>query len=465
MSTAGNRKNTIAACALLAVLILSKVLLRPFGGLDELWVYNLSRGIVMGYVPYKDFTMAMMPLFNILFALPLYIVKNLFVYRICSALMLFELVFVYYRIASKITGHLWGLLASLFLVVFMDFATYNGLMVLLVFIIFLLFGRLNTRNAVITGVLSGLTVLCRQTSGVFLLIAVLILMCTDKTIRKYIIPFLAGWGTVMVIFAAYLFATGSFSAFWDCCFFALVGSGEKNSGFFPDGIVVDLLTVIGVISSVYLVKKNSDKNDVLHLVFGIILISIGIPTVDMMHMYYAMAWFMIPLFKLMKDSVSESPLKIIIAMMSAVILFLNVYDLPKTTLDNRYKEFFLIPVDSSDLDYYEHLVAVNDKYESKGYRIVMLSSGRCIFSMMTDSFDPVYDLFLVGNKGTRTALSFIEEEMNNGQVMFVINGNYEKENWENPSGILSYIQDNCDPVEVYGEFIWYVPRVSSSAEA
>ena len=95
----------------------------------------------------------------------------------------------------------------------------------------------------------------------------------------------------------------------------------------------------------------------------------------------------------------------------------------------------------------------------------MLSSGRCIFSMMTDSFDPVYDLFLVGNKGTRTALSFIEEEMNNGQVMFVINGNYEKENWENPSGILSYIQDNCDPVEVYGEFIWYVPRVSSSAEA
>ena len=328
MSTAGNRKNTIAACALLAVLILSKVLLRPFGGLDELWVYNLSRGIVMGYVPYKDFTMAMMPLFNILFALPLYIVKNLFVYRICSALMLFELVFVYYRIASKITGHLWGLLASLFLVVFMDFATYNGLMVLLVFIIFLLFGRLNTRNAVITGVLSGLTVLCRQTSGVFLLIAVLILMCTDKTIRKYIIPFLAGWGTVMVIFAAYLFATGSFSAFWDCCFFALIGSGEKNSGFFPDGIVVDLLTVIGVISSVYLVKKNSDKNDVLHLVFGIILISIGIPTVDMMHMYYAMAWFTIPLFKLMKYSVSESPLKIVIAMMSAVILFLNVYDLP-----------------------------------------------------------------------------------------------------------------------------------------
>ena len=123
MSTAGNRKNTIAACALLAVLILSKVLLRQFGGLDELRVYNLSRGIVMGYVPYKDFTMAMMPLFNILFALPLYIVKNLFVYRICSALMLFELVFVYYRIASKITGHLWGLLASLFLVVLSSYCS------------------------------------------------------------------------------------------------------------------------------------------------------------------------------------------------------------------------------------------------------------------------------------------------------------------------------------------------------
>ena len=465
MSTSGNKKNTIIACALLAVLIITKIMLRPFGGLDELWLYNQSRGIAMGFVPYKDYQLAIMPLFMVLFALPLYIVRNLFVYRICSAIMLFVMGFTYYKISSRETGHMWGLLASLLFVAFMDFATYNGLMVLILFFIFILFGKLNTRNAVIAGVLCGLALLCRQTSGVFLLIAVIALMCADKPLRKFILPCLAGWGTVMVIFAACLFATGSFSAFWDCCFFALLAPGEKNSGFLADGIAVDLLTVIGLIASVYLIKKNHDKNDILHLVFGLVLITVAVPIVDMMHLCYAAAWFMIPVFKLMKNSVSESLLKIVIAAMSIVLLFLNVYELPKTTLDNRYKEFALIPVESADLDYYENLIAINDKYENEGYRVVTLTCGRCIISMMTDSYDLNYDMFLVGHEGTRTPVSLIEEEINNGNVIFAIPDDYDEENWENPSGILSYIQSACDPVDQYDAFIWYVPRASSSAAA
>ena len=462
MSASADNKKTITACALLEVLIFTKVLFRPFGGLDELWVYNLSRGIVMGFVPYKDFTMAMMPLFNVLFALPLYIVHNLFIYRVCSALMLFALGFTYYRIASKMTDHMWGLLASMFMVAFMDFATYNGLMVLLTFIAFILFQKLSVRNAVIVGVLTGLAVLCRQTSGVFLLVAIIILMCADKSLRRFILPCLAGWGAVMIVFAVCLFATGSFSAFWDCCFFALIGSGEKNSGFLMDGIAVDLITVGGVIASAYLVRKKKDRNDILHLVFGIVLITIGIPTVDMMHMYYAAAWFLIPVFKLMKKGVSESMLKIVIALMGVVIFFLNVYELPQTTLDSRYKEFEHIPLRASELDYYEQIIAVNNKYEREGRRVVMLSSGRCIVSMMTETFDPDYDLFLRGNKGTRTPASYIEDELANGNVIFVIPDDYEEENWENPSGILELIQSNCAPIERYDAFVWYEP---SSEEA
>ena len=450
-------KKSITACVLLAVLVFAKVLLRPLGGLDELWVYNLTRGLVMGYVPYKDFTMPMMPLFYVLFAVPLYIVRNLFVYRICSALMLFVLGFTYYRIASKMTYHMWGILASMFMVAFMDFATYNGLMVLLTFIAFILFQKLSVRNAVIVGVLTGLAVLCRQTSGVFLLIAIIILMCADKSLRKFILPCLAGWGAVMIVFAVCLFATGSFNAFWDCCFFALVGSGEKNSGFLMDGIAADLITFVGVIASVYLVRKNKDRNDILHLVFGIVLITIGIPTVDMMHMLYAAAWFLIPIFKLMKNSVSESLLKIIIAVMGVVIVFLSVYELPQMTLDKRYKEFALIPLKTSELDYYEQIIAINSRYESEGKRIVILTSGRCIISIMTDTFDPDYDLFLRGNTGTKTPLSYIEDELANGNVIFVIPDDYEEENWQNPRGVLSLIQENCTPIERYDAFVWYEP--------
>lgn len=454
----GRKKGTALALALIAVLVFTKIMLRPFGGLDELWVYNLSRGIVLGYLPYKGYTMAMMPLFNWLFALPLFVVRNLFVYRVMSAVMMTALGFVYYRIVSDATDRLRGLFATVLFIAFMDFATYNGLMVMFLFLVFMLFGKMNMRNAGLAGVLCGMAVLSRQTSGVFLTLAVIVLLLCDKACRKLVIIFAAGWSSVMALFAAYLLATGSFAAFWDCCFFALLGSGEKNSGFLLDGIAVVIIALLGLAASVYLVCKKKERVDILHLVFGLVLLSVAIPTVDMMHMHYAAAWFMIPVLKLMDKNVSSFILKTVTALMGAVVLFMNVYQLPSLTLDNRYEEFRLIPLNPSELDYYEQLIAVNSRFEEEGRRVVVLSSGRCIISMMTDSFDPNYDLFLKANIGTAEPLSYIEEEMADPDVVFLIPDDYEEENWQNPTGVLSYIQDHCEAVERYDAFAWYVPR-------
>lgn len=461
-TSVSDRRRTIIACALLAVLVFTKILLRPMGGLDELWVYGVARGVAMGYVPYRDFTMATVPLFYFLFSIPLRVVRNLFMFRITSAALLFSFGFVYYRIASRMTDHLWGLIASLLLVSFMDYATYNALMVLLTLIIFILFQKFSVRNAVIIGVLSALAILSRQTSGVFLLIAMIVYMCVDKKLRKFILPYIAGLGSVMVLFAAYLLMTGSFSAFWDCCFFAIIGPGEKNTGIGRDGVMAYILIAAGLISSVALIKKNKERMDIDHLVFGLVLLTIGIPIFDMMHVYYAAAWFLIPVIKLMKKSVSETVLKIVIALMIVFVLFINVYELPGRTLDNRYKEFVLIPVSTSVLDYYEQLSAINSKYEAEGKRVVTLSCGSCIISMMNETYDPGYDMFLIGNTGTRSAVSVIEEEMENPDVIFVIADDYEDENWQNPRGVLSVIQDNCTPIERYDAFVWYE---SSSAGA
>ena len=65
MSTGISTKDKTTAGVAFAVLVLIvfvKVLLYPLGDLDELWNYNLCRGVSMGYVPYRDFSMVMMPL-------------------------------------------------------------------------------------------------------------------------------------------------------------------------------------------------------------------------------------------------------------------------------------------------------------------------------------------------------------------------------------------------------------------
>lgn len=458
MVTAGSdRKKIITAALILVALVFAKIMLRPFGALDELWVYNLSRGVAMGYLPYRDVAMETMPLYYLVFSLPLLLYRSLFVYRIATALMFSALAISFYRISTKMTDHLRGLLASSVFVALMDYSTYNGLMVLLMFFVFILFGRLNTRNAVIAGVLSGFALLCRQTSGVLFVIAVLCFMWFYKSFRKYILPFLIGWTVIMCMFAVYLLATDSFAAFWDCCLFALIGSNETNSIFLADGITAGVIATAGVAASIYLIRKNHSKDDVLHLVFGLVLLTIAVPIVDLMHMLYSAAWFLIPILKLVDNKVSGSFLKITIAAVSAVGLFLGVFELPQTCLDNRYRELWMIPVRSSEIEYYEQLISFNSRFVDEGKHVVILTSGRCIISIMTDSFDTVYDNYFIANKGTRGPMSFIEEDMENPDVMFLIPDDYEEENWTNPRGVLSYIQSECEPVERYDAFVWYAP--------
>ena len=51
-------------CFLIVLAVCLKVFTFRAGILDELWPYDLSRAITMGYVPYKDYPIVSMPLFG-----------------------------------------------------------------------------------------------------------------------------------------------------------------------------------------------------------------------------------------------------------------------------------------------------------------------------------------------------------------------------------------------------------------
>ena len=52
---------TLTAFSIITVLVFIKELTIPFGLLDELWCYTMSRGIAMGFLPYRDYDMVQMP--------------------------------------------------------------------------------------------------------------------------------------------------------------------------------------------------------------------------------------------------------------------------------------------------------------------------------------------------------------------------------------------------------------------
>ncbi len=462
----GNVKKTEssrAAFIVLAVLVFAKILLSPLGGLDELWNYNLCRGVSMGYVPYRDFTMVMMPLFTVIFSLPLMIVRKLIVYRLTSAVFLLVVALLVYKTAAEMTDRSWGLIASLLYVAFMDIATYNALVFLLIIILFRIFCRdMTGRSAFLSGVLCALAILSRQTTGVFLTVAVIAVMIIAKPLRKFLPMLIGGGASVMLLFLVYLLVTGSWSQFWDCCLFALLMPGEKNTTFYADAVPALLISATGMVFDVKLWKKNRERKDILHLVFGIMVITVGIPIVDMMHLCYSAVWFILPLLKTLygsrlKDEIKPSVIKLITGLIAVTVMLLSGYWALGTSLDNGYEEFVLIPSSGGFLDSYGDMAAVNAACKEKGARVAVYSSSACIISIIEGEFNPPYDLFLNGNLGTRDPLSYVEADVRGVDTIILIPSDYDTENWENPQGVYEYVTEHCEPVAEYGRFVWYKP--------
>ena len=462
-SSSGEKRFSLVALGVIALLVFAKILLSPLGLLDELWVYNLCRAFAMGYVPYRDYNMVMMPFFIWLFGIPLLVCRTFFFYRVCCSIFLTAVGFTLYKTASRMTDKYWGLLTAVGFVILFDTATYNGIIILIVALLFrLLVGPADMRKAAAIGLLCSVAVLCRQTTGMFLTIAVLVLILRDKEQRKYLKGFLGAWLGLMVLFAVYLFATGSFFRFWDYCLFAMFTPGQSTAAVSPDSIVAVSLTAGGIIADIVMMKRNNRKEDKIHLILGLMLTSISIPIVDNMHLLYSGIWFLIPIIRIVvadgKREVRPVIVNMITAMMSACILFLSVYGLAGTQLYDEYREFSLIPVPQGFLGGYAELNNISRKYEQEGKNVVMFSSSSVIVSLMNEEFNPPYDLFLVKNIGTRSPESYAEEVCSDSNNVILIPVNYNEENWENPDGILEYIQEHCEPVESYANFTWYVPK-------
>ena len=105
MAKADKTKRILIFCLIITVMTFLKVMLWNFGDLDELWNYNLSRGIVMGMQPYRDFNMVQTPLFAFINAFALLISRTLTAYRIsCSVLLSVLMLLVFRTIAARTPG-------------------------------------------------------------------------------------------------------------------------------------------------------------------------------------------------------------------------------------------------------------------------------------------------------------------------------------------------------------------------
>ena len=455
-----DKRSSIIMFSVLVILVFTKALSYPLGDLDELWNYNLCRGVSMGYVPYRDFSMELVPLYTVLFSIPLRIYRSMLVYRLTTSVLLAAESFMIYKIAVKMINVLSGALISLVFVFMIDIATYNGLFFLCALIGFcLLYGEVGVRDSVGVGCISAISIFCRQTSGFFLFVAIVMLFIFDRKLRKNLIHFVCGSMTVFFMFLLYFVLTGSFRQFWDCCLFSLITSDAVNTAVGMDALPVLIFLMLCMILDFVLWKRRKDINYIRHLVIGIVIASISVPIVDNMHLYYSECWFLIPVILWCKDRfglrVNPVVMKGIVIAVAIVNLLVFSLGLTGTVMDDRYRELRFIPMADAFLDGYSEINDINLYYEDQGYDVVVLSSGACLFSIMNEEFDPGYDLFLTGNFGTADPIERIEDTTGADKVMILMPDDYQEENWQNPAGVADYVMNNFTPVARYGYFVWY----------
>ncbi|MBP5261542.1 MAG: hypothetical protein J6Z43_05375 [Clostridiales bacterium] len=456
-----SKKTTILMCVLIVAMSFLRVIFWEFGDMDELWSYNMSRGIAEGFVPYRDFNMVPTPLFAFVNSAILLVSNTLLAYRIsCAVILAVFMILVFEAIAER-TNVFYAMPVVMLCLMFTYTITYNALFFICAVSIYLLFGREETdkRNFLI-GVLAACAALSRQSSGGVLMILVLCILAGKKR-WKGVIMYLAGAAVPCLILLGYLLITHSFYEFWDYCFFGLFEFGSDNYGFGIDALPNMLILLAGIVCDL-LMWKTERGQVIIHLILGISVMMICVPIVEGSHSYFGAVWFSIPVVAFTEKRFGKYLKKWMSVLMSSVfalgtaaLIFVGISGL---SIDRDHTILAGTFVDADMVSDFDLIAQKNEEYRQQGHKVTTLSNTAILISVIGGHYDPVFDMFNKGNFGRNDPLDYVGEACASPDAVIVMPDDYPAEGLQNPKGVYEYVTDRCTPVESFGRFTWYVPK-------
>jgi hypothetical protein len=280
--------------------------------------------------------------------------------------------------------------------------------------------------------------------------------------KSLFLIYLAGAFIPCFIFLIYLIATSSFTAFLDCCFFGLFAYADNNTSVHLSGTTAMLITVIlGIVGDCYFIFRKKDSFSLFHLCAGIAVLTNAIPIFEYYHLLMGGIFFLIPIAMIIKEfaprviHINIAP--VIATMICIIIIFLSADVFKNPQISGNWDELVLIP-SSEDAELYSDIVAKNNEYETAGKNVIVFSSSAVVISIMDQSFNQPYDMFLNGNMGTADPLSYAQNACADSNNIILIPRNYNDENWQNPDGIYEYVSAHCSEVYSIGDWVWYTPN-------
>lgn len=469
---------------LIFLTILSIVLIKPLGNLDELWNYNFAKNISEGHIPYKDFNMLQMPLLPIICGIILKIFANeLIVMRILAALLCTTVLYLAYKIFNTLNIKKEVSYIYLFLIgcMFSDLfcIDYNFATLLLVLLIILKeiknYKKDNTlikadyKTDSFLGILAGSTVTLKQTTGLFVCIVLLgnklIFVKNKEEIKVYLKSFafrLLGILIPTSIMLIYLYINNAISDFIN---YTISGvSGFSNYIPYTNLIKFDLIGILSIIvpiTFIYEWGKNiilgRNKTEYIFLVYGLAMFVVVFPISDDIHFLIGALPTIILLLnkiyilfkKLCSKAFASKDIKFfktVIYFVSAFLILITVY----LTIIN-FKSY-IKETNHSQLEHYRYII-INENFEKeietiKEYiqasnkNVKILDATAAIYTIPTNIYNKNYDMLLKGNLGKNGEEKLIQEiQENNNTQYLVLKDNFTK-NWQTPIDVINYVLEN-----------------------
>ena len=524
----------ISIFLIIALAIAVVVIPKAIGNLDELWNFNFANNVENGLVPYRDFNMVQTPLLPMVNAIFLAIFGNeLIVMRILACLLCAGVLFTFYKILNLLKANkgisLFVVMALFYMLKDYFCMDYNFAVLFVTLIIIyielkrILYNKeninatevgdtiesLNTNKScrqsstnkeikannktdlknnelnnwktdLILGILAGICIMLKQSTGVIVTIALLgynlLLVRSKEEFIQYLkstcIKILGILIPVTLIFI-YLAINGAVDDFWDYCIAGIKTFTNKipySRLLDNEKLYIKILSIVAPITFMGTFLYSVFKRNKTFLIISSLSIasfSAVYPIADEVHFLIGIlptgiiiCVILDFLIKAIVRGISKLINKIsnrekyiniwleyfLIFMVIGITVWYGYKSIPNikdyfANCKNDVKHFANIVI----TDYtYQKIQAMDYFIKSQDKPVYILDAEAALYQIPLDIYYKDYDMFLIGNIGSKGEEGQIEKLQKDTNKIVIIKSDGVSLNWQNPNKVREYVKQNMD---------------------
>lgn len=416
--------------------------------------------------------------------------QELFVMRIASTVLGAGIMLVSFKILKKLKLNIkWSILSSALLFLFIKdnfYIDYNYAILfitLLLIYIELKYKNYGARYNLLIGVLAGMTILLKQSTGIIIsAITVIYLLAEkrDKQTLKAIVYRVCGVLIPCISLLFYLLTTSSMSSFIDYCVFG-IGTFKNSISYLKllrGGDLIAILAMIAPLTLVVLlivniinIKRKAIKTKGGYLIlfaFSLAQFTVVYPIADDIHFVIAaFPAILVTLYYICKEIQEIKNIKVsifiehfmnIISISFVGILILQAINdiYLYTQMDKSVLNHFSnIPISSTLQD---RIIEVDAYIKDEERDVYILDSEAAVYMIPLDKYNKDFDMFLKGNLGLASEEGQIEKIRNMENAVILIKNDKMALNWQTPTSVIEYIRNNLENIGTVSFFDAYITK-------